>query len=164
MMTAVIQKKRLQYEEENLIDNANQLPPNCSYKKMSDLAYVVQYIGEKGTPFEGAYIVVDIDLSDSNGSLGFPEQCPKITFRNNFQHLNVDSNGKLHTDIINKETFNNGTTLLEIFIQINYIIYHPSYVEPINKNLLEIKVLGFDFDDWMQGQSMKLRDLKYKVL
>ncbi|CAD8113367.1 unnamed protein product [Paramecium primaurelia] len=114
MMSAIIQKKRLQYEEENLIENADQLPPNCSYKKMSDLAYVVQYIGEKGTLFEGAYIVVDIDLSGSNGSLGFPEQCPKITFRNNFQHLNVDQKGQLYMYLTNKETFCNGTTLLEI--------------------------------------------------
>lgn len=32
----------------------------------------------------GAYIIVDVDLSGTNGSPGFPAEAPNITFRNGF--------------------------------------------------------------------------------
>ncbi|CAD8114911.1 unnamed protein product [Paramecium primaurelia] len=162
-MATAFQMKRLQYEEQNLEENSDQLPPNCSYKKTSNLTYVVQYIGEKGTPHEGAYIVVDVDLSGSNGSSGFPAEAPNITFRNGFQHVNVYPMGKLCMYLSNKETFTAGTTLLEIFSGINQVIHHPTFHDPANASIL-IQEGGKGYDEKMRDQAKKLSQPQYRVL
>ncbi|CAD8126485.1 unnamed protein product [Paramecium sonneborni] len=162
-MSTQFQQKRLQYEEQNLEENSDQLPPNCSYKKVSSTQYIVQYIGLKGTPHEGAHIVVDVDLNGTNGSPGFPAEAPNITFRNGFQHVNVYPMGKLCMYLSNKETFTSGTTLLEIFSGINQVIHHPTFHDPANASIL-IQEGGKGYDEKMRDQARRLSQAQYKVI
>ncbi|CAD8102703.1 unnamed protein product [Paramecium primaurelia] len=146
--------KRMEYEEQMLEENQDELPPNIQYKRIDRYNYVLQIRGEKGSVHEDAYIIADVSLQ------GFPVEAPSINFRNNFQHVNIFPMGKLCLYLINKETWISSTSLIDVFSGVNQVIHHPTFNDPANSSFKEPDVYEKD----MKEQAKKFRDEKYKII
>ncbi|CAD8103822.1 unnamed protein product [Paramecium sonneborni] len=146
--------KRMEYEEQMLEENSDDLPPNVKYQKVDRYNYIVQIKGEKGSVHENAYIIADVSLN------GFPVEAPTVNFRNNFQHVNIFPMGKLCLYITNKETWISSTSLIDVFSGINQVIHHPTFNDPANSTYQDPVVYERD----MKVQANKFRDERYKII
>lgn len=124
-------EKRIMKE---LQDLQNHPPASCSAEPSSDNLFHWQgkIIGPVDSPYSGGIFLVDIHFSAD-----YPYKPPKVQFQTRVYHPNVNSQGYMLLDILNKG-WSPGITILEVLLSISSLLKDPNPGDPLMPEIADI--------------------------
>ena len=120
--------KRLKKE---LIDISSDPPSNCSAGiKNDDITnWEATIIGPSGSPYMGGVFKLDINFPNN-----YPFKPPKIKFITKILHPNINHNGSICLDILNKN-WSPALTITKLLLSISSLLTDPNPDDPLNTEI-----------------------------
>ena len=127
-------RKAIQRINRELNEIQREPPQNCTAGPLDDNIFKWQgiIVGPSGTPYEGGIFPVEIRFPDN-----YPYKPPKIKFSVNIYHPNVDSNGNICLDILNKQ-WCAVLTISKVLLSISSLLDQPNPDDPLVPSIAEI--------------------------
>lgn len=123
-------KRRIEREVEEI--NESQIM-NCSAGPIKDdiMKWSGTIFGPVGTPYEGGLFNLNIEFTDE-----YPFKPPKIYFTTKIYHCNINENGSICLDILNKN-WSPALTISNVLISICSLLAEPNPNDPLVPHIAE---------------------------
>lgn len=123
--------KRLQNELQDLMKNP---VPNCSAgPKNNDLTnWIATIFGPEDTPYYGGIFELDIKFSDE-----YPFKPPKVYFKTQIYHCNINKQGGICLDIL-KDNWSPALNVSKLLLSICSLLSEPNPSDPLMHEIADL--------------------------
>ena len=88
-------------------------------------------VGPEGTPYEGGMFNVELFLTEA-----YPMEPPKVLFRTNIYHPNIDKLGRICLDIL-KTNWAPSLQVTKVFLSLQALLCSPNLDDPLDEQIAD---------------------------